>query len=270
MDPAAVSKNTKTCPLCRTKSDFVIPSSVFPTPPTVDAKSDRENSGPSQAPDNEAAEEKQNPVKEQIIQGYLAKLKKIPCRYFEDEVKRWREKVARAEARNGGSASSTRPPKFVPKCSFANKCHYAHLDPITKEPYVFSASEIRDMKRRRHEQRARELRDRWFNNIPPGPHLEFVTRSFEEISFDPCPGSPDEQDFHFALAVATLDRELFSYTLPAVDSDHDDDYGDYYYEDYGYGGISEPESPRERPTEWLPDWEHERRYGWGVLEDAYL
>ena len=58
-----MSKTSKTCPLCRVRSKFIIPSSVFPRPV-------------GEAPDEG---EKVNPAKDAIIAAYLAKLKTIPC-----------------------------------------------------------------------------------------------------------------------------------------------------------------------------------------------
>jgi len=64
-------------------------------------------------------------MKKEIVNGYLARLKEIPCRYFEQSVK---------------DSDSTAGLKF--KCQFGNSCHYAHTHPITKEPYIFSKEEL--------------------------------------------------------------------------------------------------------------------------------
>lgn len=39
-------------------------------------------------------------------------------------------------------------PNLRPKCKFGNGCHYAHKDPITKEPYIFSDEEMHRARRR--------------------------------------------------------------------------------------------------------------------------
>ncbi|KAI5837869.1 hypothetical protein DFP73DRAFT_531574 [Morchella snyderi] len=57
--PDDLHKTSKTCPLCRVRSKFIVPSSVLPTA----------NS------------------KEIIVQRYLEKLTTIPCRYFHDSLK---------------------------------------------------------------------------------------------------------------------------------------------------------------------------------------
>ncbi|KUJ15113.1 uncharacterized protein LY89DRAFT_736168 [Mollisia scopiformis] len=96
-----LKKTSKTCPMCRSHSDFIIPSSIWPT----------------------------STQKKEISDGYLRRLKTIPCRYFEQ------------------SAMDTAPDyKF--KCQFRNHCHYSHIHPVTKEPYTFPPGELQP--RRRH------------------------------------------------------------------------------------------------------------------------
>jgi E3 ubiquitin-protein ligase makorin len=104
---------TKTCPLCRSHSDFIIPSSEFPVIASTDGKLGEENT-----------------AKKAIVDRYLSRLKSIPCRYFERSVE-------------------CSMPNFRPKCKFGNGCHYAHTHPITKEPYIFSDVQINRSRRRR-------------------------------------------------------------------------------------------------------------------------
>src|SRR6266487_5123337 len=92
-----LKKTTKTCPLCRTQSDFVIPSSVFPTPQPPPPETPSEATTTAQ---NTNAGSGANPLrgrsnleKERIVNTYLTKLKKIPCRYFEESVKMGRERA---------------------------------------------------------------------------------------------------------------------------------------------------------------------------------
>ncbi|EER26665.1 hypothetical protein D8B26_002937 [Coccidioides posadasii str. Silveira] len=181
-DQAALSKTTKTCPLCRKKSTFIVPSSIFPTPPIADSSASTQDKKPASGQNNlEGAEEIKNPVKEEIIQGYLSRLKKIPCRYFNEEVRRWREAITRFET--GHTASQPLPElSFQPQCYFANECHYAHTDPLTNEPYIFSQLEIRRMKRKRAEERNRQLRARF--HYGPAEQLEMLTRTIEAFSFN--------------------------------------------------------------------------------------
>lgn len=72
-----------------------------------------------------ATESERSGAKQEIINDYLARLKTIPCRYFEESVKQQRQ-------------SST----FRLVCRFGNDCHYAHNHPITRQPYIFSSAEL--------------------------------------------------------------------------------------------------------------------------------
>jgi len=112
-----LNKTSKTCPICRSQSDFIIPSSIWPIV-----------SAPASAslPDNT--------MKKGIVDGYLGRLKTIPCRYFEQSIK-------------------DSSPDYKFKCQFGNNCHYLHTHPTTKEPYTFSEEELRP--RRRLPKRAR-------------------------------------------------------------------------------------------------------------------
>ncbi|OAX81528.1 hypothetical protein ACJ72_04136 [Emergomyces africanus] len=153
-------KTTKTCPLCRTKSEYVVPSPVFPTPPqpttfvtgatmgdTVNTNDPAGISEPSRA---------DNLAKAKIIDGYLARLKVIPCRYFEESIQRWQELpiIENPDPAVGGIVY----PAFSGECLFGNECHFAHNHPLTKAPYIFTSKEIASMKRANHARRARALR----------------------------------------------------------------------------------------------------------------
>ncbi|RPB04004.1 hypothetical protein L873DRAFT_1825910 [Choiromyces venosus 120613-1] len=111
-----LSKTSKTCPLCRVRSKFIIPSSVFPRP--------------VEEPPDEG--EKLNPAKDAIIAAYLAKLKTIPCRHFTNSL---------------GPNAPPRPRRDLPDCPFGNDCHYKHT--FRGYPYVFSDSELNAQRRRR-------------------------------------------------------------------------------------------------------------------------
>ncbi|KAF4624335.1 hypothetical protein G7Y89_g13833 [Cudoniella acicularis] len=114
-------KTRKTCPMCRSHSDYIIPSSIFPIP------------------DKTSGQDTENTRKKEIVDGYLSKLKTIRCRYFEESI----EKSA---------------PEFKPKCQFGNTCHYLHIHPITKEQYTFSQEELNQFRRRRPKQRSTRSR----------------------------------------------------------------------------------------------------------------
>lgn len=67
-DDGNLNKTSKTCPLCRVRSKYIIPSSIFPAPPP--------GSRPQSSPENDLST---NPAKEAIVQRYLDKLGTIPC-----------------------------------------------------------------------------------------------------------------------------------------------------------------------------------------------
>ncbi|KAH0544369.1 hypothetical protein FGG08_001510 [Glutinoglossum americanum] len=138
-DRTGQNSNWKQCPVCRTYSKFVIPSSIFPTPVYGQGHPG-------------------NPAKEEILKGYLANLKQIPCRYFEESVSTERlihvqraERI-RAQRRRRSGFRRDEPPdsriltQLHPKCRFGNECHYAHLDPVTKEPFIFSTGQLQQMR----------------------------------------------------------------------------------------------------------------------------
>jgi hypothetical protein len=117
----------------------VIPSSIFPTPVYGQGH-------PA------------NPAKEEILKGYLANLKKIPCRYFEMSISRERlyniqraERICAQRRRRPGFRNDVPLDTRIftnihPKCRFGNECHYAHIDPITKEPFIFSSGQLQQMR----------------------------------------------------------------------------------------------------------------------------
>jgi E3 ubiquitin-protein ligase makorin len=100
---------------------------VFPTPPP---KAEVQLESASFTGD--ATESGGREAKQDIINNYLARLKTIPCRYFENSVKDQNE-----------------PSAFKPVCRFGNDCHYAHSHPITRQPYVFSSAELDAVKDKR-------------------------------------------------------------------------------------------------------------------------
>ncbi|OJD22940.1 hypothetical protein ACJ73_05707 [Blastomyces percursus] len=178
LDSRVPRQTTKTCPLCRTKSEFVVPSSVFPTPPQpTAANTGLARSETSPANDSTMNAEPSsltgadNPAKAKIIDKYLARLKVIPCRYFEESIQRWRDLpiIENPDTEVGGVLH----PEFSGECLFGNECHFAHIHPITKVPYIFTKKEISSMKRANHARRARAFRRaiRQFGQAP----REFIT-----------------------------------------------------------------------------------------------
>ncbi|KAA8913785.1 hypothetical protein FN846DRAFT_928630 [Sphaerosporella brunnea] len=112
-DPNALANTSKTCPLCRIRTRYIIPSIVFP---------------------------KSAYQKQQIERVYLLRLSNIPCRYFAASL------VPRAPPPPGPNGSI--PPhgrlSTGPWCPFGNDCHYRH----EKEPgvkYTFTDSELSRM-----------------------------------------------------------------------------------------------------------------------------
>src|SRR5882762_317561 len=89
-----------------------------------------------------------------MINDYLARLKKTPCKYFDESVSRQ-------------IYCST----INPTCKFGNKCHYAHIHPATDRPYEFASAELdaikkRNLDRRRARQRSAEWD--WTAVLVPG------------------------------------------------------------------------------------------------------
>ncbi|KAG0123597.1 hypothetical protein HOY82DRAFT_636867 [Tuber indicum] len=166
-----LSKTSKTCPLCRVRSKFIIPSSVFPRP----------------AGDALDEGEKINPAKDAIIAAYLAKLKTIPCRHFTNSLL---------------PSAPPRPRRDLPDCPFGNDCHYKHT--FRGSPYVFSDSELSAQRRRRtHNPRRLGWMERLLFGAgydsgsdplpsPPWPVSEAEARTLMEIILEG--GDPPEWD----------------------------------------------------------------------------
>lgn len=178
-DQSDLARVTKACPLCRKQSDFVIPSSVFPTPPSSSKGTSSTENGGNVNAEGTIQDTEKNAAKEKITKRYLDKLKELPCRYFEEGVKRWRQAVAQAQAANPGSEPTI--PEFQPRCYFANECHYAHTNPITKGPYIFSPEEVVSMDQKRKGRQARQRR----GQIPgDGPQLVGMIDGIEQFRIE--------------------------------------------------------------------------------------
>jgi hypothetical protein len=191
--------------MCRKRSDFIIPSSFFPTPPKPSVQPNQSDSQPSRP---------KNTAKEKIVGDYLAKLKKIPCRYFETGVKRWREASVAGEAA-----------KFRPVCFFGNECHYAHKDPVSGGEYEFSEVEIVRMARRRGRRRIhgdfhraiREAMERGGGLMHSVPHFDIM--EFEAI---------------LPLSFSLFEEQLVRHGIGRTsdDDDFDEDYDADEWESY--------------------------------------
>lgn len=153
-------ETTKTCPVCRKKSQYVIPSSVVPVPP-------RRKPGEGGSGEESPA----NPAKEQIIKTYLERKKRIPCKYYQRSVDDWRQRLEREQSsRTIDNTDGTGDPtpelnavssvKFRPRCRFGNDCHYAHIHPETGEPHVFNEEELYGMDSRYRTGRSTFISDR--------------------------------------------------------------------------------------------------------------
>ena len=66
-----------------------------------------------------------------------------------------RRERARPSSNTRNGSEMSRLGKLKPQCHFGNKCHYAHKDPVTDEPYVFSSAELAEMKRKYVSKRTR-------------------------------------------------------------------------------------------------------------------
>ncbi|PGH11023.1 hypothetical protein AJ80_07299 [Polytolypa hystricis UAMH7299] len=216
-EPNEASKmTTKKCPLCRVKSDFIVPSSVFPTPPPTTSE------GPAIPSDSasdtgDGPKSKPNPEKETIVNSYLARLRRIPCRYFEDSLKSWREARDANNSSTGSASSNYRSYQSRPRpeCRFGNSCHYSHMNPVTDEPYVFSQSELNNMRRSRRHPRGRGPMH--FNVVNHLTMLEDVLLEVEAMHM------PD--GYHIS--------HFLEYTHGYIGDDDDD------FPDFMFGGPSE-------------------------------
>ena len=181
---------TKLCPMCRTRSKFVVPSLVLPSrlcrKNTSDSKASEahtEHDASNQQIEDQATKPK-TPTKEDIISGYLARLKKIPCRYFEKSIADWHKATVAGE--------HNRP--LLPVCFFTNKCHYAHKNPRTGAPFVYTEYQIRqvdDIRRIRRAVREGTLRVRRI-----GRENNFIIRGeFYDSSDDDYTDDDDDDDY---------------------------------------------------------------------------
>ncbi|KAF3491225.1 uncharacterized protein GIQ15_00742 [Arthroderma uncinatum] len=190
----------KSCPLCRKPSKYIIPSAVFPTPPTPeDTSASSFESGPSHDRSKGKNHAPPNPLKESIIKEYTRNMKTIPCRYFEAAVKSWKAKVKRETERG------KKEPPFRPVCFFVNKCHYAHIHPITKKPYIFEVGHIAELHRTRRMRRRRDgewerAEENEFVINAIGAHYARLGRSHTDVDGYPVEppaleGADDEDDW---------------------------------------------------------------------------
>ncbi|KAI1929924.1 hypothetical protein LOZ49_000127 [Ophidiomyces ophidiicola] len=211
LDGLVPSRNTKNCPLCRKQSHFIIPSSTFPTPPSTKASLNEEIDINSKSISAGKKSKTNNPAKDKIVQRYLAKMKKIPCRYFELEVLRWSKELSR-------SSLPVCRVKFQPRCYFANMCHYAHISPITYMPYTFSKREIKRMNLQRLA-RARKNDQVLF---PLGP-FDVLFSNFAHGGFPTL--SPDAVDPFREILFASLHRDPDDdeNRFPAIDAMWEDE-----------------------------------------------
>ncbi|EFQ98577.1 hypothetical protein MGYG_01603 [Nannizzia gypsea CBS 118893] len=209
-DPYAIwgPTTTKSCPLCRKPSKYIIPSAIFPTPSPVTQDASKgivesETAASSKPIPNGTT---LNPLKASIIKEYNRSMKKIPCRYFQTAIKNWEQKVK--EATEKGAAE----PPFRPGCYFENKCHYAHIDPQTGEPYIFDAALIAEM----HRKRLRRENQRRLQNILNEVLLMGVSR--REFDYSYLSTSPPPELEAWPISRPDFDEssstDLESFSLP--------------------------------------------------------
>ncbi|KAI5305722.1 hypothetical protein KEM56_003516 [Ascosphaera pollenicola] len=156
LDPDMV-ETTKTCPVCRIKSHFVVPSSVVPVPPKRASRCPNSGGGPPP-----------NPAKEKIVETYLQRKKRIPCRYYQESVRTWKQAIEKKAARSRPNddddipleLSTVKTIVFKPRCRFGNDCHYAHIHPETGKPHTFTEAELERMNPRSRRGRSLYISDR--------------------------------------------------------------------------------------------------------------
>ncbi|KAI5307843.1 hypothetical protein KEM55_007261 [Ascosphaera atra] len=129
-DPEKVD-STKHCPMCRKRSEFVIPSSVVPIP----IRQEKDDLGNIISV---------NPEKDKLIANYVQHRKQIRCKFFEKSVRHWREMNKHVEETGDRWWLPEDEDRyaFKPRCRFGNDCHYLHIDPKTGEPYIFPDSDL--------------------------------------------------------------------------------------------------------------------------------
>ncbi|EGD99283.1 hypothetical protein TESG_06552 [Trichophyton tonsurans CBS 112818] len=178
------SKSKKSCPLCRKPSRYVIPSAIFPAPPagTRDSSNgtvESEASSSNQSKSNGKSHTTHNSLKTSIVKEYNRSMKRIPCRYFQTAVKNWKQEVDEA------TEKKRKAPPFRPGCYFGNKCHYAHIDPQTGQPYIFDAALIKEIHRKRSRRKAQ--REEWsdiddypvfFGDLEPDLEYSYIIYMF--------------------------------------------------------------------------------------------
>ncbi|KAI5291404.1 hypothetical protein KEM54_004939 [Ascosphaera aggregata] len=164
---------TKTCPVCRIKSDFVVPSCVMPSPLPKGKSVGSSSGGTSPS----------NPAKKELVDNYLQQRKRIPCKFYQASVRKWRalqrksdrsanalrfiytdddEEDEKSDSRSAFEGAKRIP--FKPRCKFGNDCHYAHTHPMTGEPHIFTQSELEHMQSRFRQRRSYFISDRLLND----------------------------------------------------------------------------------------------------------
>lgn len=108
-DPNALASTSKTCPLCRIRTRYIIPSVTWPQDSTQKATIER---------------------------VYLLRLSKIPCRYFTASL-RPRERPVGPTGRAGPHTRRN----TGPWCPFGNECHYQH-EKVPGVKYEFSEAQV--------------------------------------------------------------------------------------------------------------------------------
>ena len=74
-------------------------------------------------------------------------------------------------------------------CGFGNNCHYAHINPDTKEPYIFSQEELNTMKAG-HARKKRRDRDRMAQQ-----EMAFIVSGLAPLSLEDVYSDIDEDEY---------------------------------------------------------------------------
>ncbi|KAI5789011.1 hypothetical protein EDC01DRAFT_608401, partial [Geopyxis carbonaria] len=151
-DEQELTNTSKTCPLCRVQTRYVIPSHIFPTPPS-DGSS--------------------NTQKAKIEAVYRRRLSSIPCRYFKQSLERVQS----------SSSDSHQRRRRGPHCPFGNDCHYKHQigDGNNAKHYTFTKGELN---RHRWEQRTSRRERRIAMELGDGYFGDYLADDMDMVEFE--------------------------------------------------------------------------------------
>lgn len=195
-NPTALASTSKTCPLCRVRTRYVIPSIIFPKPH-----------------DDGSA----NTQKEEIERVYLLRLSKIPCRYFTAS-------LVPKDPHTEGSRGKHPRNHSSPWCPFGNECHYLHEK--DGQQYKFSKAQLsREMWNHRASARRRNINGGGSLRLDPVFIPTWVINREIENAFEALGNiESDDEDDEDDEDLDDLDIEDFDHDI-AIDA---------FIDDFGY------------------------------------